>query len=147
MARIEKPGEERKTLIWQSPKALNEHLALVCISTDQHIEAGTTMPAKTRMLTPNRVGQYILRENDVDYDKILVAMESYAKTYKLDLLPEVVDGAPVEGRLLPKYIKEGALSEDARAVAKMKQRLLELERRNADLVAQVRSQNNNEGKV
>jgi hypothetical protein len=140
-------SEQKKVKrIWQSQKGLNERMALVCISDDESVVpmTGRRLPAKTRMLKPNVVGQYVVDKNDPDYDRMVEAMAEYQHKYNLDELQEMQNGAPVEGRLLPKYIKDIPVTEDAITIGRMKARLAELERQNADLIAK---QNKVEGIV
>lgn len=132
--------------IWQSQKGLNERMALVCISDEesQNPMSGRKIPAKTRMVRPNQVGQYVIAKNDSDYERMVEAMLEFQEKHNLDELELEKDGAPVEGRLLPKYIRDIPITDDAMAINRMKLRLAELERQNADLMAKV---NKVEGKV
>jgi hypothetical protein len=142
----EKAKMEKVKRIWQSTKGLNERMALVCISDEERVEpmSGRRLPAKTRMLRPNQVGQYVVEKNDADYDRMVEAMLEFQVSRKLDELPLEQNGAPTEGRLLPKYIKDIPITDDAQAINRMKQRLAELERQNAELMSKM---NKVEGKV
>ena len=74
--------EKPKTRVWQQTNP-NKLQKLVTLNRPERLEAGTTMPAVFKAISPNIAAQYVLPETALMYEAQLEAMLRYQDTHGL----------------------------------------------------------------
>lgn len=105
------------------------------------MERGTTMPAETLKINPNKAGQYVLPAEAARFAEQAAAMEKYAEKYKLHLMildpkiakEEGLDGPDVIGEVATRFIPKAP---DSQQVVDLKERVAVLENKVGDVEAE-----------